>query len=122
MRTSIWYRTEEQQPDASGYYLTYRGWGIGGKADGDSDHGYVYYDKREDKWRQYQSDSSSAIVYYWTDATPDEWTDLDPPSVQLRQMKIQPNPALEIAWRKVEEAIRNYELIKTLSGEVSRHD
>ena len=37
MRTSIWYRTELQQPPKSGYYLSYRGWGMGGKADGDHD-------------------------------------------------------------------------------------
>ena len=51
MRTSIWFRTEEKQPDKSGYYLSYRGWGMGGKADGDSDHGYVYYDKKQNEWR-----------------------------------------------------------------------
>ena len=26
MRTSIWFRTEEKQPDKSGYYFTYRDW------------------------------------------------------------------------------------------------
>ena len=47
MRTSIWYRTEEKNPDKSGYYLSYRGWGMGGKGDGDHDHGYLYYDKKK---------------------------------------------------------------------------
>lgn len=120
MKTSIWYRTEEKQPDSSGYYLSYRGWGIAGKADGDSDHGYVYYDKKKNQWRDYDSGGHYAIVYYWTDATPDEWTDNDPPSVNIRAVKT--NPALQIAWTKVQEAIRNYELIKTLSGAVSRED
>lgn len=115
MRTSIWHRTEQRQPDKSGYYLCYRGWGMGGKADGDSDHGYVYYDKKINEWRDYQSVSSSyAIVYYWTDATPDDWTDQDPPSVQLHKMKETPNPALDIAWQNVEEAIRQYRIVESL--------
>jgi hypothetical protein len=114
MRASIWYRTELQQPSKSGYYLCYRGWGMGGKADGDHDHGYVYYDKKIDEWRQYRSDSSYAIVYYWTDATPDDWTDKDPPSVQLRKIKEEHNVALEDAWKKVCEAIDQYNMIKEL--------
>lgn len=115
MRTSIWYRTELQQPSKSGHYLAYRGWGIGGKADGDSDHGYVYYDKRKNQWRDYKSeDSSYAIVYYWTDATPDDWTDQDPPSIQLHKVKEEHNVALEDAWKKVCEAIDQYNMIKEL--------
>ncbi len=112
MRTSIWYRTEEQQPNKSGYYLAYRGWGIGGKADGDSDHGYVYYDKGLDEWHDYESGGHYAIVYYWTDATPDDWTDQDPPSINIKKLK--DNPALEIAWKNVEEAIRQYHIVKGL--------
>ncbi len=115
MRTSIWYRTELQQPPKSGYYLSYRGWGMGGKADGDHDHGYVYYDKKTDEWRDYKNiDSHYAIVYYWTDATPDEWTDQDPPSVQLRKTKEEQNTALEIAWKNVEEAVRQYHIVESL--------
>jgi hypothetical protein len=114
MRTSIWHRTELQQPPKSGYYLCYRGWGMGGKADSDSDWGYVYYDKREDKWRQYRSDSSYAIVYYWTDATPDDWTDQDPPSVQLHKVKQEHNVALEDAYKKVCEAVDQYNMIREL--------
>jgi hypothetical protein len=115
MRTSIWYRTELQQPSKSGHYLAYRGWGMGGKADSDSDWGYVYYDKRKNEWRDYKSeDSSYAIVYYWTDATPDDWTDQDPPSIQLRKVKEEHNVALDDAWKKVCEAIDQYNMIKEL--------
>ncbi len=116
MRTGIWYRTELKNPDKSGYYLSYRGWGIGGKADGDSDWGYMYYDKKFNSWRDYKGDQpyGSATVYYWTDARPDEWTDQDPPSVQLRKVKEEPNPALEIAWKNVEEAIRQYHIVESL--------
>lgn len=114
MRTSIWFRTEEKQPDKSGYYLSYRGWGIGGKADGDSDHGYVYYDKKQDEWRDYDTGGHYAIVYYWTDATPDDWTDSDPPSVQLRKLKQEQNVALESAYKDVLIAIEKYNMLKEL--------
>jgi hypothetical protein len=115
MRTSIWYRTELQQPPKSGSYLAYRGWGMGGKADGDSDWGYVYYDKKVDEWREYRDPySHGAIVYYWTDATPDDWTDQDPPSITLRKVKQEHNVALDDAWKKVCEAIDQYNMIKEL--------
>lgn len=119
MRTSIWYRTEEKQPDKSGYYLTYRGWGIGGKADGDSDHGYLYYFTKSGQWYEYESDTRSgfprtAIVYYWTDAQPDEWTDEDPPSVKIKSLE-ESNPAVKLAWENAMEAIRQYEFIRNLT-------
>jgi hypothetical protein len=116
MRTSIWFRTEEKNPDKSGYYLSYRGWGMGGKGDGDHDHGYVYYDKRIDEWRDYESRNSSyAIVYYWTDATPDDWTNQDPPSIKLQKLKeLEHSATLDDAWKKVQEAIDQYNMIKEL--------
>ncbi len=117
MRTSIWYRTEERQPDISGYYLTYRGWGMGGKADGDEDNSYLYYHKKTDKWYEYEGEvramhPRTCIVYYWTDADPAGWTDSDPPSIHIKQLK--DNPALEIAWNNVQEAVRQYQIIKGL--------
>jgi hypothetical protein len=123
MRTSIWYRSEEKQPDKSDYYIAYRGWGMSGKSDGDSDYGYVYYDKQRDEWRDYSSSSMghTAIVYYWTDATPDKWTDQDPPrTVLLAQRKFADSigvssvPAIQDAWEAVEEAIKRYETVKAL--------
>ena len=113
MRTSIWYRTEEKQPDKSGHYLSYRGWGMGGKADSDHDHGYVYYDKKKNEWRDYKSeDSSYAIVYYWTDATPDDWTNEDPPSISIKPHK--EHPALQDAWQRALHAIDQYNMLKKL--------
>lgn len=112
MKTSIWFRTEEKQPDKSGYYLSYRGWGLAGKAD--SDHGYVYYDKKINQWRDYESTGHYAIVYYWTDAKPDEWTDNDPPSTKLHKVKEQQNVALESAYKDVLNAIDKYNLIREL--------
>lgn len=118
MKPCIWYRTADQQPPESGYYLSYRGWGMGGKADGDSDWGYVYYDKRFDEWRDYESTSMGhdAIVYYWTDARPDQWAKNDVPVFKRKTKKqIETPEALTIAWQQVEEAIKRYETIKALT-------
>jgi hypothetical protein len=121
MRVSIWHRTEEKQPDKSDYYLTYRGWGMGGKADGDSDNGYLWYDAKRKEWRDYSSTSMghSSIVYYWTDADPAGWVDSDPPSVKIRKDYDPANsssghPAVLDAWRDVEEAIKRFETVKAL--------
>lgn len=121
MRTSVWYRTEEKNPDKSGYYLSYRGWGMGGKGDYDHDHGYVYYDKKRNEWRDSRGGSDYAIVYYWTNATPDDWVDADPPSVKIRvanynkeTLHADDHPAVQDAWREVSEAIKRYETVKAL--------
>ena len=116
MKISKWYHTADENPSKSGYYLAYRGWGMGGKADGDHDHGYVYYDRRADEWRDYDSTSMGhyAIVYYWTDARPDEWVDNDPP-VRMRKQHQQTITAAEReALDNIEKAIREYEVIKGL--------
>lgn len=119
MRTSIWYRVEEKSPDKSGYYLSYRGFGMGGMSDYDHANGYMYYDLKTDAWYEYKDKQNGAIVYYWTDATPDDWVDADPPSIKIRPgyapaglaSKI---PALAEAWANVEEAIKRYETLKAL--------
>ena len=121
MRTSIWFRTEEKQPDKSGYYFTYRGWGMGGKADGDQDYGYLYYRKKDNSWYEYEGSWNSmfpdvvSFVYYWTDADPKGWTDEDPPSVSIRGPVKSPIPAVQAAWEEAMKAIANYELVKNLA-------
>ena len=119
MHTSIWYRTEEKQPSKSGYYLTYRGWGMGGKADGESDHGYLFYHTKTANWYEDEYEDRSinprtCIVYYWTDADPYGWTEQDPPSTALRKMKLDSNHTLESAWEDVQLAVNKYNLIKEL--------
>ena len=123
MRTSIWYSSVEKQPDNDGYYLTYRGWGMGGKADDDHDHGYLYYYKKHNKWYEYEGAWNSSFpdvvsfVYYWTDADPAGWTDEDPPSVKIKQGDSQQHVALQDAWKDVQEALKKYETIKALLDE-----
>jgi len=122
MRTSIWYRVEEKSPDKSGHYLSYRGFGMGGMSDYDQANGYMYYDKRSDSWYEYSDMNNGAIVYYWTDADPEAWTDSDPPSIKIRagytpKSKSLTHPAVQDAWKDVEEAIKRYETIKALTHE-----
>lgn len=115
MRISIWHRTEEQSPDNSGYYLSYRGFGMGSMSDYDHEHGYMYYDKKTDKWYEYNNKRDIAIVYYWSDATPNEWVDQDPPSVTLRRNgRPDEHVAVHEAWQEVQEALKRYQTVKAL--------
>lgn len=121
MKISIWHHTADQQPLSSGYYLTYRGWGMGGKVDGESDHGYLYYHSQTDRWYEYQSEVRSmhprtCIVYYWTDADPQQWVDDDPP-VTLRKKIREDQPAVKAAWDNLQKALEQYNIIKELSGQ-----
>lgn len=119
MRTSIWYRTEAKNPDKSGYYLSYRGFGMGGMSDYDHANGYMYFDKLEDKWYDYEDMRDPAIVYYWTDADPEQWCEEDPPSIRIRKGYLPKSnahdiPAVQDAWEAVQEAIKRYETVKAL--------
>jgi hypothetical protein len=118
MRISLWYRTEAEQPSKSGYYLTYRGWGMGGKSDYDHDHGYLYYDKNKDEWREhYTGDDKCSFVYYWSDADPYRWVDSDPPSIHIKKARKNTHPALQDAWAAVEDAINRYKELQVLCDE-----
>jgi hypothetical protein len=55
-----------------------------------------------------------ANVYYWTDADPEAWVNSDPPLTKRKKV-VDENPALKIAWNNVQEAIRQYEIIKALT-------
>lgn len=116
MKVSFWHHTADQQPTKSGYYLAYRGWGMGGKSDSDHDHGYVYYDKKENQWRDYESTirGNYAIVYYWTDATPDDWVDEDPPVSSRKKSQAAMHPMEQAALADLEEAIKCYQTVRAL--------
>lgn len=120
MKPSIWYHTADRQPSKDGLYLTYRGWGMGGKRDGDCDHGYLYYRVKDNRWYEYEGAWRSSFpeevsfVYYWTDADPVKWVEDDVP-VSKRKTKRKVSEAEKIAWSQVEEALRRYETVKALS-------
>lgn len=111
MKTSIWYHTKEKQPTESGYYIGYRVWGFGGKIDGESELDYFYYDERQDRWLEHKTYSSRFVmVAYWTDAQPDIWVE------KFKEKDFyKKNPALENAWKNVEEAYEKYVIVKNLS-------
>ena len=112
MKTSIWYHTADRQPDKSGYYLAYKSYSMG---DNETDTGYYYYNKPANEWRDSKlSQAYYANVYYWTDADPNGWANSDPPLTKRKKV-VDENPALEIAWNNIQEAIRQYEIIKALT-------
>jgi len=111
MKTSIWHHNADRQPDKSGYYLAYKSYSMG---DNETDTGYYYYNKLANEWRDSKlSQAHYANVYYWTDADPEGWVNSDPPLTQRKAVTT--NPALEIAWNNIQEAIRQYEIIKALT-------
>lgn len=89
---------------------------MAGKADSDSDHGYVYYDKKQNTWRDYDSGGHDAIVYYWTDATPDEWVENDPPVTKRKQALTKMPAAEKIAYDQMMAAIDHYKVVKALTN------
>jgi hypothetical protein len=114
MRPCIWYHTRERQPSRSGYYLSYRGWGIAGPSDYDSAAGYFYYDAKKKVWRDCESDilGDDVIVYYWTEADPEGWVDGE---TVVGKKKKQTTPALNAAWADVLRAVERYEIVKALT-------
>jgi hypothetical protein len=102
----------DKQPDKSGYYLAFKGMSMG---DDSSNAGYYYYSKLANSWSDSSLSSSHyANVYYWSDADPEAWVDSDPPLTQRKKV-LKSNPALEIAWNNVLEALRQYEVVKALT-------
>lgn len=118
MKISVWYHTSDKNPDTSGYYLVFRGFGMGGPRDEESAYDTVYYDGKRKQWRTHKSYSSSiseeiAFVYYWTDGFPNKWVDEDPAVVHRKNK--QKNASLESAMNDILAAIERYEIIKGLS-------
>lgn len=125
MKISFWHHTADQQPNKDGLYLTYRGWGMGGKTDGDQDHGYLYYRKKDDTWYEYEGAWRSSFpetvsfVYYWTDADPVGWVEKDPPVSMRKLSKQEMHIAEKEALADLEQAIERYETIRTLCAKQS---
>lgn len=111
MRTSIWHHTADKQPEKSGYYIGFRTVTL---ADDTCGIDYYFWNSAEGEWRTDSTCHSRwANVYYWTPEDPEKWMESDPP-VRYRK-KPKDNPALEIAWNNVQEAIRQFEIIKALT-------
>lgn len=116
MKIAIWYHTSDKNPDTSGYYLAFRGFGMGGPQDGESAYDTLYYDSKRKQWRSSRSSFASeeiAFVYYWTDALPNKWVDEDP--AVIHRKNTQKNASLESALNDVLAAIERYEIIRGLS-------
>lgn len=113
MKTSIWHHTADKQPDKSGYYVAYKSYSMG---DDSTNVGYYYYSAGANSWRDSSIHSAHyANVYYWSDADPEAWTNADPPVSKRPKAAVATNPALEIAWNNIQEAIRQYEIVKALT-------
>ena len=111
MKTSIWYHTADKQPEKSGYYMGFRTVTL---ADDSCGVDYFYWNKADSEWRTDSTCNSRwANVYYWTHEDPEVWVNLDPPVRYRKNPKV--NPALEIAWNNVQEAIRQFEIVKALT-------
>jgi hypothetical protein len=112
VKTSIWHHTADKQPDKSGYYVAYKSYSMG---DDSTNVGYYYYSAGANSWRDSSIHSAHyANVYYWSDADPEAWVNADPPLTK-RPRAVAANPALEIAWNNIQEAIRQYEIVKALT-------
>lgn len=106
MKTSIWYHTREKNPDQHGYYLSYKTYNLG---DDSENLGYYYYDSRKNQWREYESVTSHDVrILYWTASHPADWA-----NDAIGDLP-QSNQALDIAWKKVEEAVKQYEIVRAL--------
>jgi hypothetical protein len=111
MKVSIWHHTSDQQPDKSGYYMGFRTITL---ADDTCGVDYFYWNQSAGEWRTDRTCHSDwANVYYWTESDPEVWVDTDPPLAYRKKAKA--NPALAIAWNNVQEALRQYEIVKALT-------
>jgi hypothetical protein len=112
VKTSVWHHTADRNPDESGYYMGFRTVTL---ADDTCGVDYFYWNKEAGEWRTDSTCHSHwANVYYWTYDDPEQWVDSDGPLRNRKKPK--ENPALDIAWKRVQESIRQYEIVKSLVG------
>lgn len=109
MKACVWYTVDEKIPPRSGYYLGFKGYSMG---DDETGCDYYYWNAKAAEWRDSQiSNAYSVNVVYWTEADPAGWYD----KYSIRQ-KSGPLPVAEQdAWRAVEQAIEQYEIVKALT-------
>lgn len=114
MKTSIWYRTADKLPNKSGFYVAYKSYWSSTPI---TSTGYYYYNEEIKDWRVSSHNASpSATIYYWSDADPLAWIDADS-SVTNQLAKSDETLAVQAAWKNVQHAIEQYEIVKALTYE-----
>ena len=103
MKTSIWYHVDEKCPKVSGYYIAYKLPSLGDDEEG---YGVYYWDDYYTDWRESRVPHSLGVqVSIWT-----ECPEHDPDN----HVSSQPVPAEIAAWKKVCEAIDQFNIITKL--------
>lgn len=110
MKTGIWHEAEQKQPAKSGYYLAFKGMSI---ADNETKAGYYYWSSTSKEWRDSRiSGAHWANVVYWTESDPAAWYD-EPAGRSKTKRTV--SVAEQDAWRAVEQALEQYEIVKRLA-------
>lgn len=103
MYTSVWYHTNERCPKKNGHYLAYKTATLGDDSEG---FGLYYWDNYYTEWRGSMALHSSSIeVSIWSECPvhdPDNY------------MPLKSVPAEINAWKKVCEAVDQYNVIRGL--------
>jgi len=112
IKPSIWYSTDQKQPDETGWYVAFKGYSLGDNEVGVS---YFYWNKKNQHWRASSMQTSNEInVIYWCKgADPAEWYQQATP--YRRKTKREVSVTEQEAWAAVEHAIEQYEIIKALT-------
>lgn len=103
MKTSVWYHNEDMCPKKSGHYLAYKLPTLGDDSEG---YGVYYWNDYYADWQESMAPHSHSIrVSIWSDCP-----EHDPDN----HMTLQPVPAEINAWKKVCEAVEQYNIIRGL--------
>lgn len=108
MKTCVWYTMDEKVPPKTGYYLGFKGTSM---VDDETGCDYYYWNAKHAEWRDSQiSNAYTVNVVYWTEADPSGWYE----NYSFWQ-KSRMTAAEQDAWRAVEQAIEQYEIVKALT-------
>ena len=103
MHTSIWYHCEDKCPKKSGHYLAYKLPTLGDDEEG---YGVYYWNDYYTEWRESMAAHSSTVqVSIWAEC---------PVHNPDNHMPMIPVPAEIDAWKKVLEAIEQYNIVRAL--------
>lgn len=103
MITSIWFHVEDKCPKHSGYYLAYK---LPSLASDEEGYGMYYWDNQYYDWRDSAAPHGHGVeVSIWTSCPEHDPDD---------HLPLIPTPAEIDAWKKVHEAIDQFNMIRTL--------